>query len=719
MKKVGKFILWVFGALVLLGLAGFILFKLFLTPEKIKSFVETHASTHLKREVTLGQISVDILQGLQISNFKLSESPDFSQGTFLSSDKFVLHVRLIPLLFKKVLIKKIELVNPQINIVRAADGKTYNFSSFASTEPKNTAQPTSEKTIEAFLISKAAIKNGAVVFRDDSPEKANVSAKAINLEISNFSLTSPLAMTTDFVLGKKNTESHVEFKGVLDWKGSLKIETCSLTNGESKIIVAGDVQGLTEETQKFGLNLTLENITQKLLTALASLPASIQFKNSLSGTATVHGTKGKTALDIDINPLKIKTGQVELAGDGSVAQKTDVPVNFKFRFQSNAFPILEFLQLFPAAKLPPEVKLTGTAQLNADVNGTADKGQIALKLDGQSLSLAYSDSFTKPAGVLFLLETSGSYLGTAIHLPRLSVGLARINLNGSGSYTPGPQTDKYVFVFKTNSFPLEDLGPLLPSVKNYGLKGKGVLQTKIISAKNGPDVRGTLDIQDGNAAIQGIELGQMNGSTTFKYQSSLAELKGSLQTQHVKHEKLEGQNLNLKWNLAGVGTNLAKLKGTATLRQGPGAFKNLQSLAGDSVIVKTLLVPVTILQKIDKAAQGALRIPTLENTAYKDIQGDYSFKSGVMTVSKFDIDGSNLGLAVRGTVGLIGPQPLNLKTNINPKGAASAIPPLAFAIKGTVAAPEVVFNWGETGKNVLESLKDSSQIENVIKGIFK
>src|SRR5437667_9130677 len=117
MKKIFK-VLAVFVILVVvLLLGGSLLLHIYLPPEKAKALVLERLSAQLKREVSLGSVSVGILSGLQMSALKISESPGFSKGTFLSSDQFSLKVALPPLLFRKVIVRQIVLKRPKVTII--------------------------------------------------------------------------------------------------------------------------------------------------------------------------------------------------------------------------------------------------------------------------------------------------------------------------------------------------------------------------------------------------------------------------------------------------------------------------------------------------------------------------------------------------------------------------------------------------------------------------
>src|SRR5579864_7615730 len=124
MKKLVKIAGIALAALAALAVILSVAIRVFFPPEKVKAMVEKQVTAQLRRQVKLGEVSVGLFSGLSISDFALSEAPDFTKGTFVSSERFVVRPRLLPLLAKKLFVKEIELIKPEVTIVRYADGKT-------------------------------------------------------------------------------------------------------------------------------------------------------------------------------------------------------------------------------------------------------------------------------------------------------------------------------------------------------------------------------------------------------------------------------------------------------------------------------------------------------------------------------------------------------------------------------------------------------------------
>jgi uncharacterized protein involved in outer membrane biogenesis len=137
MKKLFKIFVIPMAIVVVLLIGASIALRIYLPPEKAKKLVLEHLSAQLKREVKLGSVSIGILSGLEMTDLKISESPTFAKGTFISSQGFTIKVALTPLLFRKVIVREILLNRPEVSVVRYADGKTFNFSDLtvATTAP--------------------------------------------------------------------------------------------------------------------------------------------------------------------------------------------------------------------------------------------------------------------------------------------------------------------------------------------------------------------------------------------------------------------------------------------------------------------------------------------------------------------------------------------------------------------------------------------------------
>src|SRR5258708_292933 len=219
MKTLFKVVAVIVGIILVLLVADSILLKIYLPPEKAKKLVLEHLSSQLKREVQLGSVSVGLLSGLTMNQLKISESPNFSKGKFLSSEKFSLKIALIPLLFRKVIVRQIILIHPEVTLIRYANGKTFNFSDLTAatttqapgTTPASGPSGTKERLPFLLLVSRAEIQNGALHFVDHSPAKQSADITPFNLKLQNVSLTTPFGVQADMHVDSKGSGLALKF----------------------------------------------------------------------------------------------------------------------------------------------------------------------------------------------------------------------------------------------------------------------------------------------------------------------------------------------------------------------------------------------------------------------------------------------------------------------------------------------------------------------------
>ena len=191
-------------ALILLGgaaaavLGALFAVKKLLPPEKIRGLLLEKARENLHRQARVGGVSIGLFSGLAVSDFALSEKPDFKAGTFLESEAFILKFQIRPLLRKKIVIDRVELVSPKVTVIRNADGRTFNFSDLLHEERKPAVARKEEAPAApsplSLTVAEAVISKGKVRFEDRSPKKLKLDLDPIDLKINGSGLSKPLAL---------------------------------------------------------------------------------------------------------------------------------------------------------------------------------------------------------------------------------------------------------------------------------------------------------------------------------------------------------------------------------------------------------------------------------------------------------------------------------------------------------------------------------------------
>ncbi|MDO3376566.1 AsmA family protein [Geoalkalibacter halelectricus] len=133
MNKFVKIGAIVAAVVLVLVVAVVILAKILITPERVRATVVPVAEKALEREVHLGEIEVRLLTGIALHDLRIKEKD--SDETFVSAGQVRLRYRFWPLLFLQVVVDEVRLEDPQIRVVRLADG-TFNFSDLLGETPE-------------------------------------------------------------------------------------------------------------------------------------------------------------------------------------------------------------------------------------------------------------------------------------------------------------------------------------------------------------------------------------------------------------------------------------------------------------------------------------------------------------------------------------------------------------------------------------------------------
>jgi len=184
------------------------------------------ASAALGRSITADEIKASLGWGasIEVTGVKLADDDTFPQLPFVQADNVFAKVEFIPLLFKEIRVTELILRQPQIRIIRNAEG-AMNVSSLAKKRahraggqepgfaPKPSAGPglglglipnmssapepaiatrRRKVTIEDFTI-----KDGRIFYFDNGSGGAPVTVSAVNLKVTHFGLAKPFDIALD------------------------------------------------------------------------------------------------------------------------------------------------------------------------------------------------------------------------------------------------------------------------------------------------------------------------------------------------------------------------------------------------------------------------------------------------------------------------------------------------------------------------------------------
>jgi uncharacterized protein involved in outer membrane biogenesis len=151
---------------------------LFLDLNRYKAHIEEAASGVLKREVSIkGEIGLHLLPpvGVDIRDIHIKGGPGFSEKDLVFLDRIEVGLNLLPLLRKKIRVRRVHLTRPVIRLERNARG-LYNYESPEKKEKQ--AQKTAEEkdttpVLTPFRVDQVLVSKGDFVFLDGKSNRTH------------------------------------------------------------------------------------------------------------------------------------------------------------------------------------------------------------------------------------------------------------------------------------------------------------------------------------------------------------------------------------------------------------------------------------------------------------------------------------------------------------------------------------------------------------------
>ncbi len=168
-----KNILWGLGILLALVLVLLVALRFMFPPETLKRIVEERLSRATGRTVSVEKAGFTVLRGLSIdaSGIRIGEDPRYDSPYFVQAERFYLRLKLLPLLSRRIEVRSLLFVRPEVYLVRDRGG-VFNFKSLTGSDTTAAAQ-TEENASGAgfaFLLAAASVEEARLHYRDLSGE---------------------------------------------------------------------------------------------------------------------------------------------------------------------------------------------------------------------------------------------------------------------------------------------------------------------------------------------------------------------------------------------------------------------------------------------------------------------------------------------------------------------------------------------------------------------
>ena len=123
MKRVGRFLLWVIGGILLLGFVLLIAINLYVQSQGTHRRIQQELSERLGTPLRLHQISITPWGGLKLKGIVIPQGPGKLAGNFLEAKSFQLQVQFWSLFSDHLVIRRVQLLNPKVVWAQNSAGK--------------------------------------------------------------------------------------------------------------------------------------------------------------------------------------------------------------------------------------------------------------------------------------------------------------------------------------------------------------------------------------------------------------------------------------------------------------------------------------------------------------------------------------------------------------------------------------------------------------------
>ncbi len=682
MKKIFKFLTVIFTVLVIFILAGIIALKVLFPKEKVKEQFQAQIKTKFNREIDFKDLSLSF-NGLNITDFAISEKTTFQDGTFASAKKVIAKIDIKALLHKQIKIETIGLEDFTINIIKDKEGK-FNFDDLLGAEEQTAeVQTQEEQTQQMLAISAKQIytKNAAINFSDEA-EGTKFGIDKLDIQIDNFDLEKEFSVVISCLSKIKTSALNLDpvlFKldsvinlASLDLpKAKAEINDFSITYEDFSF----NLNGLIADFKNPQVNLSgslsgidnnlIKNFTQSettpfsfpvinvILSAKANLEKSLATISQAKISIGNSFIKSRASLDYsqkDINFSGNTDLSISLDEISAIAKETLSDFNLKGAINGN-------------------INIAQNKKLNV-------KGSINLKEVGAKL---LNKDLEKTNGVI-----------TIKSLNDISTG----KVNGLFDSEPWNMTlahkkDKNTSIdlsFYIKKFTLEDINFETLLSKNKGEKAE---ESKEQNQK------------------------EQKAKTQTTSNPDLYDLKANITVDKIENNVLTANNFIVKTDIKDFDASLAKAKGNLILNTKDIEIRDVDKLMNSSKLLKIMFTSVKVMQK-------AFDFAKLDNSSITNgiincsvIDAEYTLNDGLLNVIKSDIDSDLTVVRTSGNADLL-KDSINMKIQAQlGKTGSNGFKPVVINVKGALSNPSYKVDVLSSLTSLLGKNKESDSAQDL------
>ncbi len=518
MNRTVKWVLIIGVSLIAVFIAALVLLPKFVDVKQYKPRIEAQVTKATGRAFSLGddlRLSLFPYASLSFSDLHLGSLPGFKEKDFIIVKSFDVRVKLVPLLFKDIQVKRFILKGTRLVLETSKDGRTnWEFNAKTTPElsaksPKETKKPRKAESgegpaLKAFTLGELAVTDGSLLWLDHK-KKERKEISDVTLLLQDVSLDRPIGVTFSARLDKQpfSLKGNAGPIGKVLGKGTIPLDLSVRAFEQVDIGLKGNVVDPANQP-KFDLSINVFPFSpRKLLAAMGkALPVSISDPKAVNRISLKAGIKG------DTEKISVSDGVLDL---------DESKVNFTINAGDFANPKISFNmdldQIDMDRYLPPPVKAAAGEKEAKTAEPKGAKKTDYSKLRRLSLNgkMRIGKLKIKNAKIERLHLTLTGEKGV-FNLRPLTMDLYQGGVSGNGMFNVQSDVPRTNVQLKLNNV---QAGPLLIDVLKKEFL-EGILKAQINLIMKGDDavaikrtLNGDGDLLFEDGAINGADLNGM------------------------------------------------------------------------------------------------------------------------------------------------------------------------------------------------------------------
>jgi len=295
------------GGLIVLIVAALLIIPMFVDLNDYKPQIEQQVTTMTGRSFSIGgdiDLSLFPWAGVALSDIRLGNPPGFDEQPMASLEGFEVRVKLLPLIFRDIQVKRFVVQRPQVLLIRQKDGSA-NWEGFGGAE-KSGAGPAKQKRpapppeteaslpIETLAVGEFAVTDGSVRYVDRGAGSENTLSD-LTLRLTDVSLDRPVPLTFSAQVDGKpvSLEGTVGPVGRQPGKGDFGFDLMAKALGQLEVAAVGKVSNATSNPQ-VDATVSVSPFSPRKLASAAGQPFPLETKDPevLKKVSVTVGVRG-------------------------------------------------------------------------------------------------------------------------------------------------------------------------------------------------------------------------------------------------------------------------------------------------------------------------------------------------------------------------------------------------------------------------------------------